>query len=250
MGDNQGSPVPVLWAVDTDLRRATLADLPEIGQLLAGRSRGKTRRRSLTTPATFSTSTARAGRYSHGAGRAFTKATASFERRVAKRLGRAHWRSLRSWRLRRDNDLGATPGRNTPQGSIARLGFLSLGEIDTPDGRCELFENETDAIETIHRRRAQYRRAPCLLSSSNSKAIDKASDAQAAATKEATQLQRDVYNKNVGFQTPYLNTGNAAMAQINALLGLNVPQSRPNPRRPPPNETQRPPATRAACSAT
>jgi hypothetical protein len=64
-----------------------------------------------------------------------------------------------------------------------------------------------------------------LSSHSNSKAIDKASDAQAAATKEATQLQRDVYNQNVGYQTPYLNTGNAAMAQINALLGLNVPQS-------------------------
>src|SRR6478609_9057209 len=64
-----------------------------------------------------------------------------------------------------------------------------------------------------------------LSSHSNSKAIDKASDAQAAATREATQLQRDVYNQNVGYQTPYMNTGNAAMAQMNALLGLNVPQT-------------------------
>jgi hypothetical protein len=56
------------------------------------------------------------------------------------------------------------------------------------------------------------------------KAVDKASDAQAAASKEAIALQRDIYNKNVGFQTPYLNTGNAAMAQMNALLGLQVPQ--------------------------
>lgn len=63
-----------------------------------------------------------------------------------------------------------------------------------------------------------------ISSSSNSKAIDKASDAQSAATREATQLQRDIYNRNVGYQTPYLNTGNAAMAQMNALLGLNVPQ--------------------------
>lgn len=79
-----------------------------------------------------------------------------------------------------------------------------------------------------------------LSSKSNSKAIDKASDAQAAATKEATQLQRDVYNQNVGFQTPYLNTGNAAMAQINALLGLNVPQSAAAPQTLPANETQVP----------
>lgn len=62
-----------------------------------------------------------------------------------------------------------------------------------------------------------------LSSSSNSKAIDKASDAQAAATREATQLQRDIYQQNVGYQTPYLNTGNAAMAQMNALLGLQTP---------------------------
>lgn len=52
------------------------------------------------------------------------------------------------------------------------------------------------------------------------KAIDKASDAQAAATKEAVALQKDIYNKNVGFQTPWMNTGLAANAQINALLGL------------------------------
>ena len=63
-----------------------------------------------------------------------------------------------------------------------------------------------------------------LSAKSQSKAIDKASYAQAAASKEAVALQRDIYNKNVGFQTPYLNTGNAAMAQINALLGLQVPQ--------------------------
>jgi hypothetical protein len=66
-----------------------------------------------------------------------------------------------------------------------------------------------------------------LGSKSNSKAIDKASDAQSAATKEATALQREIYNQNVGYQTPYLNTGNAAMAQINALLGLQVPQAAP-----------------------
>jgi hypothetical protein len=69
--------------------------------------------------------------------------------------------------------------------------------------------------------------ASVLSSKSNSKAIGKASDAQSAASAEATALQREIYNKNVGYQTPYLNTGNAAMAQINALLGLQVPQAAP-----------------------
>lgn len=75
-----------------------------------------------------------------------------------------------------------------------------------------------------------------LGSKSQNKAIDKASDAQAAASKEATALQRDIYNKNVGFQTPYLNTGNAAMAQINALLGLQVPQAAPQAPTPAPTQ--------------
>jgi hypothetical protein len=62
-----------------------------------------------------------------------------------------------------------------------------------------------------------------------SDAIEDASDAQARASREAIGLQRDIYNQNVGFQTPYLNTGNAAMGQINALLGLQVPQSNTPP---------------------
>jgi hypothetical protein len=69
--------------------------------------------------------------------------------------------------------------------------------------------------------------ASVIGSKSNSKAIGKASDAQSAASAEATALQREIYNKNVGYQTPYLNTGNAAMAQINALLGLQAPQAAP-----------------------
>jgi hypothetical protein len=72
------------------------------------------------------------------------------------------------------------------------------------------------------------------------KAIDKAADAQAAAAQQAIALQKDIYNKNVGFQTPYLNTGNAAMAQMNALLGLNVPQAAPVSQGLPTNETQEP----------
>jgi hypothetical protein len=48
--------------------------------------------------------------------------------------------------------------------------------------------------------------ASVIGSKSNSKAIGKASDAQSAASAEATALQREIYNKNVGYQTPYLNT--------------------------------------------
>lgn len=66
--------------------------------------------------------------------------------------------------------------------------------------------------------------ASVIGSKANSKAIGQASDAQAEAAREATALQKQIYQQNVGYQTPYLNTGNAAMAQINALLGLQVPQ--------------------------
>jgi hypothetical protein len=62
--------------------------------------------------------------------------------------------------------------------------------------------------------------ASILGGSKNSKAISQASDAQAAATREATQLQREVYNQNLQIQQPFLNTGMQAMGQINALLGL------------------------------
>jgi hypothetical protein len=69
--------------------------------------------------------------------------------------------------------------------------------------------------------------ASVIGSKANSKAIGQASDAQTAASQQATALQREIYQQNVGYQTPYLNTGNAAMAQINALLGLQVPQAAP-----------------------
>ena len=62
-----------------------------------------------------------------------------------------------------------------------------------------------------------------------SDAIEDASDAQAAAAREATALQRDIYNQNVGYQTPWMNTGLTANAHMNALLGLNVPQAAATP---------------------
>lgn len=58
-----------------------------------------------------------------------------------------------------------------------------------------------------------------------SDAIDDASDAQAQAQREALQFMREGRDQNVLLQTPWMNTGLAANAQMNALLGLNVPNT-------------------------
>lgn len=60
---------------------------------------------------------------------------------------------------------------------------------------------------------------------SQSDAISDASDAQSQASAQATALQREIYGNNVAIQQPFLNTGMAAMGNINALLGLNVPNT-------------------------
>ena len=60
--------------------------------------------------------------------------------------------------------------------------------------------------------------------SKNSKAIKNATAAQTASNAEATALQREARNQNVGFQQPFYQTGLAANNRINALLGLSVPQ--------------------------
>ena len=60
--------------------------------------------------------------------------------------------------------------------------------------------------------------------SKNSKAIKNATAAQTAANAEATALQREARNQNVGFQQPFYQTGLAANNRINSLLGLSVPQ--------------------------
>ena len=62
--------------------------------------------------------------------------------------------------------------------------------------------------------------------SKNSKAINKATDAQTAANDKAVALQQEARNQNVGFQQPFYNTGLAANNRINALLGLS-PQQQP-----------------------
>lgn len=60
--------------------------------------------------------------------------------------------------------------------------------------------------------------------SKNSKAIKNATAAQTAANDKAVALQQEARNQNIGFQTPFYNTGIAANNRINALLGLGVPQ--------------------------
>jgi len=66
--------------------------------------------------------------------------------------------------------------------------------------------------------------------SKNSKAIKNATAAQTAANDKAVALQQEARNQNVGFQTPFYQTGLAANNQINALLGLNVPQQQQQPQ--------------------
>ena len=60
--------------------------------------------------------------------------------------------------------------------------------------------------------------------SKNSKAIKNATAAQTAANAEATALQREARNQNIGFQQPFYQTGLAANNRINSLLSLSVPQ--------------------------
>jgi hypothetical protein len=47
-----------------------------------------------------------------------------------------------------------------------------------------------------------------------------AADASTAASNQAAQLQSQQYQQNAATLAPYVGTGNAAMGQINALLGL------------------------------
>lgn len=59
-----------------------------------------------------------------------------------------------------------------------------------------------------------------LSSASNKKAIDKTTAAQAESNAASIALQRDIYGQNRDMLAPYDARGNAAGAQINALLGL------------------------------
>ena len=63
--------------------------------------------------------------------------------------------------------------------------------------------------------------------SNNSKAINKATDAQLQANQQNVDLYKQIYGENKQTLSPFVNTGTAASGAINALLGLtptNQPQ--------------------------
>lgn len=61
-----------------------------------------------------------------------------------------------------------------------------------------------------------------LSASSTKKGANKAADTALQTTRENNALAENIYGQNKSALSPYINTGNAAMGQINALLGLNV----------------------------
>ena len=68
-----------------------------------------------------------------------------------------------------------------------------------------------------------------LSAKSNSKAIKKSAKAQQSATDSNIALQTKARDENVGILSPFVNRGNAAGNQINALLGLGAPTAAPQP---------------------
>jgi hypothetical protein len=61
----------------------------------------------------------------------------------------------------------------------------------------------------------------------NSKAINKSAAANTAANQQSVALQRDIYGQNQQALSPFMQRGNAAGDQINALLGLGGPAQVP-----------------------
>jgi len=48
-----------------------------------------------------------------------------------------------------------------------------------------------------------------------------AADQQKKATEESLALQKDIYNRNVGYETPWMNAGTNALKSYGTALGLN-----------------------------
>lgn len=69
-----------------------------------------------------------------------------------------------------------------------------------------------------------------LGASSANKASKRAAQVSADNNAANTALQREVYNQNKQILSPFVNRGNAAGDQINALLGLGGSQSTPSPQ--------------------
>ena len=71
--------------------------------------------------------------------------------------------------------------------------------------------------------------ATVAVGSKNAGAINKATEASTAGNAESVALQRDVYGQNKATLQPWQASGLAANGQINALLGLDVPQAQSVP---------------------
>lgn len=65
--------------------------------------------------------------------------------------------------------------------------------------------------------------ASALGAGANSRAINAATDAQTQANRESIALQGQIYNKNNALLSPFVERGNAAGDNINALLGVSTP---------------------------
>ena len=71
--------------------------------------------------------------------------------------------------------------------------------------------------------------ASIFTSKSNNKAIDRATQAQSASDAQQIGFQREIYGKNEAALSPFMQRGNAAGNQINALLGLGGGIPMPGP---------------------
>lgn len=67
--------------------------------------------------------------------------------------------------------------------------------------------------------------ASALSSSSNNRAINRATEAQTDSNAQSLALQRDIYGQNRATLNPFVQRGNAAGEQLNALLGLGGAQA-------------------------
>ncbi|MCG7945862.1 MAG: hypothetical protein N0C84_05890 [Candidatus Thiodiazotropha taylori] len=61
----------------------------------------------------------------------------------------------------------------------------------------------------------------------NNRATRRAADTAAGASREALDLQREIYNQNRDDLAPYRETGTAALGQLAQLLGISAPQAAP-----------------------
>ena len=71
--------------------------------------------------------------------------------------------------------------------------------------------------------------ASAISASKNSKAINKATDAQTASTAQNNALQANIYNQNKNTLAPFVQGGVQAGGQLNAMLGLGGAPANQNP---------------------